>query len=186
MRASRNPGPRPNTRVQRTRASASPPHSPLTCSPLGSPRGWGGTVARGALGIVGAISAACVPYRPLSISAESAASLRGGASFFVSSSDCWAPAHVAGTIEPWLRKWSPAAVIAPSADAADVVIEWKEECVVCVDCDEAPVPRKASAVLQFRSGQKATWHATQPIACATRDCLPPMLAKAIAKAWNPQ
>ncbi len=28
---------RPNTRVQRTRSSASPPHSPLTRSPLGSP-----------------------------------------------------------------------------------------------------------------------------------------------------
>ena len=29
----------PNTRVQRTRSSASPPHSPLTRSPLGGPEG---------------------------------------------------------------------------------------------------------------------------------------------------
>jgi len=28
----------PNTRVQRTRSSASPPHSPLTRHPLGSPK----------------------------------------------------------------------------------------------------------------------------------------------------
>jgi hypothetical protein len=171
----------PNPRVQRTRSSPSARHSPLTRHPLGRP----GTRGPGAA-VIMAVSMACVPYRPLSITAEAAASVRGGAMFFVASSNCSASAHVARTIEPWLRKWFPAAAIATDADVADVVIEWQEEpCVVCVDCDKLPVPRRASATLQFRNGQKAMWQASQPVACATQNCLPPMLAKAIAKAWRP-
>jgi hypothetical protein len=50
---------RPNTRVQRTRSSASPPHSPLTRHPLGGPKPWLGSF--GGVVLLTLIVARCAP-----------------------------------------------------------------------------------------------------------------------------
>jgi hypothetical protein len=148
-------------RVQRTRSSA------------------------GAVLLLSAVHAACVPYRSVTIASGDAQALRGGSSFFVTSDNCGAPDLFAEMLVPWFKEWLPSAGIAPTESAADVVIDWYQEpCVICADCDEVPVPLKAKAELRFRTGQRATWLASRPLACVTRDCLPPMLAKAIVAVWE--
>ena len=54
----------PNTRVQRTRSSASPAHSPLTRHPLGSPWTPGTRVAAYAVVLMGSLAVLASPEKP--------------------------------------------------------------------------------------------------------------------------
>lgn len=165
-----------NTRLQRTRL-----RSPLKRNPLGRAKAPYCFVF--GLAAVAALSG-CIPYRPIPLTHPLPPSSRTR-SFFVEDGKCWAAAYTAEQIRPWLLKWSPGASLAPTSDQADVVIRYEPEpCVICVDCVAQP-PRAARALLRFRNGARVEWVSTQPQFCAARDCLPPMLAKAIARMWEP-
>jgi hypothetical protein len=153
--------------------------------PLGSPGGSRGNGSVWLILFLSGLQAACVPYKPIVIPSDGLGGIRGGKSFFVASSDCYAVEYMTETLEPWFRKWRPGATIATTASTADVVINWHQDpCEICVDCDAQPVPKRASAELTFRTGVQATWEAHRPMACATQNCLPPMLAKAVVAAWE--
>jgi hypothetical protein len=71
---------RPNTRVQRTRSSASPPHSPLTRRPLGNGRFSAAIVAGLAAASFLLVASACgrlVPERPATVTVVAADSQGG-------------------------------------------------------------------------------------------------------------
>jgi hypothetical protein len=172
-------------RVQSTRFASH--RSPPTRRPSGSPTSWKGKLAVASALVVALAQASCVPLKPLHMQASADEPVRGGSAFFVASSNCGSPEGMGQILEPWFKKWRPSASLAATESEADVVIDWYQDpCEICVDCDELPVPNKANAILRFKTGQRATWEARRPLACATRDCLPPMLARAVVTAWERQ
>jgi hypothetical protein len=119
----------PNTRVQRTRSSASPPHSPLTRSRLGAGRF---TLALAALSMMA--SAACLnaPRPSLVATQGDLASLRGVSELAVYADDADMP-----LLKEELHHLNPG-IVFTTADNAQVIIHFQAPRVaqVCVDCGE--------------------------------------------------